>query len=300
VLRSFSYALTATLLLAHSAAGQTVEAWGGLTLVAASLDTSITTQYVPLIQSYSAPLAGSTAGQTVQVAAGNGFGFGGGVNLFFSPHVGVQFLFDQDRRDLSGENGDYSVLLNYTARQPPDYVERAYTVSSTFKPCDASHAWGCVPPTSGTLKQRTIGFNLVGRWPAGRYVNVEISGGLTYHDVRGDAEALRYTSYRMGGHSTIFSEEYELAYSVGPAYGLGFNAGATFDIALGRAVALTADARYVAGALLTAPILVTEVANQDSIVFLQDVATIQQNLHPPDIEVSPSRFRVLVGLKIRR
>jgi hypothetical protein len=299
VLRCISCAIAGILLLAHPARGQSVEAWGGLTLVAANLDASLTTSYVPLIQSYSTPLAGSTAGQTVEVLAGNTLGFGAGLNVFFSPHVGVQFLFDTDSRDLSGSNGNYTVLLNYAARQPPDYVERAYSVSSTFEPCDASATTGCVRPTTGALRQRTLGFNLVGRWQAGRHATAELSGGLSYHDVRGDAESLRYSSFRMGGHSTIFSEEYQLAYSVGPAHGLGFDAGASLDIGLGRAMALTVDARYVGGSSIAAPVVVTEVTNQDSLVFLEDVSTIQQNLHPPDVDISPARFRVLVGVKVR-
>jgi hypothetical protein len=299
--RSISWTFVVCLLLSPLASAQSVhvEAWGGLTLVAANLDTTVTTQYVPLIQAYSPPLAGSTAGQTVQLLAGNALGFGGGLNLFFSPHVGVQFLFDRDSRDLTGANGNYSVLLNYTSRQPPDYVERSYSTSSTFMPCDAAQAWGCVLPTTGTLKQTTLGFNLVGRWKAGRRVTAELSGGLSYFDLRGDAASLRYTSFRMGGHSTLFSEEYQLAYSIGPAHGFGLNLGATFDVEIGSGVAFTADARFVGGGAVAAPLVVTEVTNADSIVFLEDAATIQQNLHPPDAEISPARLRFLIGLKVR-
>ena len=294
-------AFVGVVLLSHSASAQSghVEAWGGLALVVGNLDTSVTTQYVPLIQSYSPPLAGSTAGQTVQLQAGNALGFGGGLNLFFSPHVGVQFLFDRDARDLAGANGNYAVLLNYTARQPPDYVERSYSTSATFTPCDASEAWGCVLPTTGTLKQTTLGFNLVGRWRAGRRVNAELSGGLSYHDVRGDAASLRYTSYRMGGHSTLFSEEYQLAYSIGPAHGFGLNVGGTFDVEIGKGVAFTTDVRVTGGGSIGAPLEVTEVTNSDSIAFLEEPGTIQQNLHPPDADIGAARFRVLVGLKIR-
>jgi hypothetical protein len=277
-----------------------VEAWGGLSLVSANLDTAVTTQYVPLIESYSAPLAGSTAGQTAQLTAGRTLGFGSGLNLFFSPHIGVQFLFDADNRDLSGSNSTYTVVLNYTARQPPDYVERSYSTSSAYTGCDANQSLGCVLPTTGTLKQRTLGFNLVGRWNAGRRLNVELSGGLTYADVRADdAASLRYSSYHMGGHSTLFSSEYQLAYSIGPAHGYGFNAGVTFDVGMGKAAAFTIDARFVGAASIAAPISVTDITNKDTITLLQDVSTIQQNLHPPDAEISPARFRLLAGLKVR-
>jgi hypothetical protein len=302
MLRSISSAVTIFLLLSHAAAAQQerVEAWGGLNLVRASLDTNVTTQYLPQIQSYSPPLAGSTAGQTVQVQAGNTAGLGGGLNVFFSRHVGVQFLFGRDNRDLTGANGDYSFLLNYTAMQPPDYVPRNYSTSRTFTACDASQSSGCVLPTSGTLRQTTLGFNVVGRWQAGRRVNAEVSGGLSsYRVASDDAGSLRYSGFNMGGHSTLFGSEYQLGYSIGPARGYGFNAGATFDVSIGRGVALTADARYFAGAEISSPIVVTKVTNADTITLMQDLATIQRNLHPPDAQIKPSRFHLLVGLKVR-
>jgi hypothetical protein len=305
VFRSIScLAVGFVLLLGRVAAAQPgsgrIEVWGGLTLVATNVDTRVVTRYTPAIDSYSPPLAGSTAGQTVQVVGANATGVGGGVNLFFSRHAGFQFLVESEAIDLTGVNGDYTVLLNYTARQPPDYVDRTYSSSSRFTPCGMTEAWGCVPPTTGSLRETTLGFNAVGRWPAGRRVNVELSGGLSYYDLRGDAEALRYTVYRMGGHSTLFSEQYRLAYSVGPAHAFGANLGATLDVELGGGVCLMADARYFTAAAIAAPVTVTEVTNRDTIVFLQEPATIQGNLHPPDVEISPARLRALVGIKIRR
>jgi hypothetical protein len=279
---------------------QRVEAWGGLTLVAANLDATYTTQYVPLIENYSPPLAGSSAGQTVNLIAGRTWGLGAGVNVFFSPHVGVQFLFDADSRTLSGENGSYAVVLNYTARQPPDYVERTYSTAATYTACDASQSWGCVLPTTGTLEQRTLGFNIVGRWKAGPRVNVELSGGLTYAEVRADdAASLRYSSYHMGGHSTLFSSEYQLAYAIGPAHGYGVNAGVTFDVGMGKAAALTIDTRFVAAPTIRSPLTVSDIRNKDAVSMPQDLGTIQQNLHPPDAAIASTRLRVLVGVKLR-
>jgi hypothetical protein len=97
----------------------------------------------------------------------------------------------------------------------------------------------------------------------------------------------------------LFSDEYQLAYSIGPAHGYGFNAGIAFDVGMSRAAAFTVDARFVGAATIAAPLAVTGVSNEDTIGLLQDVGTIQENLHPPDAEISPSRFRLLVGFKIR-
>jgi hypothetical protein len=300
--RTTSCFIFCSLLAAHAASAQPVwphvELWGGVTFSATSVDSTLTTSYVPLIDRYSAPLPGSVAGQAINVLGDNPKGLGGGVNLFFSRHVGVQFLLDRDTVDLTGAAANYNVLLNYTAMQPPDYVARSYSNSSTFTPCDASNAWGCVRPTTGSFRQTTLGFNLVGRWRAGGRANVGLSGGLSYADLRGHAQPLRYTLFEMGGHSTLFSEQYQLAYSVGPVHGIGFNVGGSFDVRLGRCVAVTADARYVRVGNLAAPLVVTDLINKDTVIFVQDQATIQATLHPPALSLAPSRARRLLGLKI--
>lgn len=276
------------------------EAWGGVTFGVTDVESQLTSSYQPVIERYSPPLAGSIAGQTVRFAGANAKGIGAGLDVFFTSHLGLQALFETDQFDLSGASGDYDVLLNYTARQPPDYDERSYSSSATFTACGVTQTWGCVSPTSGSLRQTSLGFNLVGRWPAGRRLNLELSGGLSYIDLRGDAQPLRYTVFETGGHSTLFSEQYQLAYSFGPAHAVGVNAGATIDIALGRFVALTADARVIRGGDVSAPVTITGVVNEAEVIFLQDPATIQQTLHPPDVSFSPSRARLLLGLKIRR
>lgn len=277
-----------------------LELWGGLTLVSPRVDSALTTSYVPLIERNAAPLPGSTAGQTVALTSSNTRGVEGGVNYFVSDHVGVQVFLDHDRFDLSGANGNYQVHLNYTAAPPPDYVSRPYSYSRTDAPCDSSDVSGCVPSTSGRLRQTTLALNVVARWPLGRRIKGELSGGLSYFDIRGDAQALRYTVFEMGGHSTLFSQEYELEYSVGPAHTFGLNAGGTIDIDLGLGVSIVADARYFNGAELAAPVTVTRVLNTDEIVFLQDAETVQQTLQPPDVKINPVRARLMVGLKLRR
>lgn len=300
--RTISVATVGVLVTCGVAAAQPaprIELWGGVTVAAPKVDTTITTSYVPYIDQYSAPLAGSSAGQTLALKSSTTAGLEGGVNLFFTRHVGVQVLIDSDRPDLSGDAGDYNVLLNYTARQPSDYVERQYSYSHTYTACTMPEAHGCVRPTLGTLKQVTFGVDLVGRWPIGRRINAEVSGGLSYFDVRGDADGLRYTLFRMGGHSTLFSQEYQLGYSIEPAHAVGFNLGGTLDLELAPWLAVTADARYFGGPTISAPVTVVSVLNADEIVFLQDAATVQEAVHPPDVEIDPGRARVMLGLKVR-
>ena len=105
--------------------------------------------------------------------------------------------------------------------------------------------------------------------------------------------------YHLGGHGVLFGEQYQLEIAVEPADNLGFNAGGTFDIELGGGVAITVDFRYFAGGTLSAPTSVASILNLDEIGLLDEIDSIQEGLHPPPVELDPSRVRVLGGLKIR-
>lgn len=277
-----------------------LEVWGGVTVAAPWVDSALTTSYVPRIDRYSPPLEGSQAGQTVRLTSGNAVGFEVGANLFFGQHVGVQVLVDRDRFDLTATGGDYEVLLNYTAMQPPDYLPRLYSFSRSYLTCDRSPVDGCVRPTSGSLRRITLGFDLVGRWPLGKHVRGGLAAGVSYFDRRGEGQPLRYTLFGMGGHSTLFSGEYQLAYSIGPAHGFGFNAGGNIDIDLRGGVSLAADVRYFGGPDLSAPVVVTDVLNKNSLASPQEAAAVQEVLQPPAVRLSPATLRIMVGLKVRR
>ena len=269
---------------------RTIEYFGGLTVVGARADSMLTTAYVPAITSYSDPLPGSTAGQSLQMRSSRTVGLEGGFNYFFRPDLGVQVLVGYDRCDLSGQNADYRVLLNYSAMQPPDYIARSYTFDRTFPAVD----------TTGSLSQLTVGLNGIGRWAIGRRLTAELSGGLSYIRMGGNAQPLRYTAFGMGGHSTLFSEDYQLAVTLESAGALGINLGGGLDVELLPGVSVMADARYFRSGNITANVSVTRILNETDLITIQDLATIQRTLRAPAVTVNPDRARVMVGLRIRR
>jgi hypothetical protein len=263
------------------------ELFGRLTFLFPQVDTTLTTSYAPELRF--GTVTSSSAGQTLQITGENGVGFEAGAALFFTESAGVQVLFGSDRFDLTGTNGPYTTHLDYISRQPPDNAPRSVVI-------DNQKDW---PDTEGQLKQRDLSFNLVGRWRMGGRAVGQVSGGLTYFRVEGVVSPVGYTVYHLGGHSVLFPEEYELELAVEPSHGWGFNAGGTLDIGLGRHAALTADVRYLGGQSIAAPTTVAQILNQDEIVLLDEIASIQEGLQPPAVEIQPNRLRAGVGIKVR-
>ncbi len=263
------------------------EAWVGLTAVGPRAAGSITTSFVPPLDSGTPTGA---AGQTLWLDGRTTVGFEAGANYFLTRRVGVQLLFGYDRFDLGGQNGPYSVLLNYSAVLPPNTVPQSLTYQESL-------AW---PDTAGQLRQLTLAFNGVARWALGERLTGSLSGGLSVFDVRGDAQSLGYTAGRVGGHGALFLDDYQVSFSLGPDHSLGFDLGGAVDLALTSRVSLVADVRYFNGGSLTPAVVVTGIANPSQVITQRSPSSIQQVLNPPPPSLSAARSRILIGVKIRR
>lgn len=157
------------------------------------------------------------------------------MNIFFGPpHVGVQILVDRTPTDLCGINGPYAVALTYSSRPPPNSQPQAVNIHT-------SAPW---PDTIGSFEQLAIGLNAVVRTGRADTVNATLAAGLMYYRISGTARPVGYTTFQLGGHSVLFSDEYRLAASLEPTQVIGFNVGGDLNVPLARYVALVAGYRY--------------------------------------------------------
>lgn len=264
-----------------------LEFWGALTAIPAE-------QFANLVSSYSPPLLldgdfTSRANQTVTLDGGWHTGFEGGTNVFLVPHAGIQVTFDWDSSALSGVNTPYDVALLYTSRPPPDNLPQLVSIHETT-------AW---PDTTGTLTRSAVNTNGVVRLGRPERVSATLSGGLSFYRLSGDVQPVAYTTFRLGGHSVLFSDDYRLAAAFEPTHAVGFNLGGDINIALAGGLALTAGYRYLGGPAIDVPVHVASVLNPDEIFFAQTTEEIgrQLALRPVPISVASSRF--IVGLKWR-
>jgi hypothetical protein len=290
-LAAFALAGFAGLALAQTDEGRSqpgrVELWGGVSTV-------IVAPAGALVSAYSPPLLftsefTSHGGQALTLDARRGLGFAAGVNVFPTTHFGVQVLTDRASTHLTGTNGPYAIDLTYISRQPPTSEPQTFTLQYSIP-------W---PDTSGSLTQLAIAVNSVARVGPADRLNATISGGLSYYRLSGTAQPLGYTTFRLGGHSVLFSDEYHLAISIEPTAVLGFNAGGEINVPLGRHGAVVIGYRYLGGPTKDVPVRVSSILNADQVANEETAANVEARLAPAPARVGVSGSRLLIGLKVK-
>ena len=265
-----------------------LELWGAVTTIPSG-------QLGTLVSSYSPPLLldgdyTSHANQTLTLKGAWHPGVEAGANLFVVPRAGIQISFDWDSQALSGINSPYDVTLQYISRPPPNNEPVPVTVHQTT-------AW---PDTTGTLTRIAVNADGVVRLGRPERVSGTLSGGLTFYRISGNVQPIAYTTYRLGGRSVLFADDYELAAAFEPTQTVGFNLGGDVNISIARGLALTAGYRYLGGPATDVPVRELSVLNPDEIFFAQTPVEIARQMALPPAHVSVASSRFLVGLKLIR
>lgn len=282
---------------AHQAAAQTrsdappirAEWWG-------AVSGSVSGPTGTLVSAYSPPLLfdgdfTSDAEQTLRAkASGLSVGFMAGMNVFPSRHVGLQVVFDRMSYNLSGTNSPYDVNLHYVGRLPPNNEPHPVDLHQSLP-------W---PDSSGSLTQMVVAVNAVVRMGHWDRISVEVAGGPAIYRFTGDLQPIAYTAFNLGGHSVLFENNYRLGGSFEPSYAIGFNAGVSVDVAVGRHAAITLGYRYFGGSDVNVTVNPTTILNLEEIGIQQSMADIASRLSVGSMRTAPGSSRLIVGFKITR
>ncbi len=229
-----------------------VEGFGSLGTAVSQPSGLFITDYIPELV-YGGG-TGGRAGQTINLDSRRELDFEGGFNLLFVPKAGLQVFVSRVSGAFDGPNTPYDYRLEYLARQPPDYIQRAYTSERSFD-------W---PDTAGDMTTWHVGTNGLLRF-AGSRADLTVTGGLLLSRFSGGFETAAFHRFRLGGHSVLFYEEALVAMQFAPSWHTGFNAGVDVAVRVSRHVALTAGMR-----LLTVPdptVDVATIVDDDTIFF---------------------------------
>jgi len=257
---------------------------GGASFANARFATPYTSQYAP-------PLTGfphqSSATQTLPLHASAGHGLQVGVERTLGAHLAIQLLGEYATSDVNGEPGQYDVRLVYTSRPPP--TNEPVVVESTRSEAQ--------PPAIGELETWTVAVNLAAWLDAGSKARVGLSAGPAWIRTSGVTERLVYTTYSLGGHSVLFSEDHLVSFE-SPTSGLGLDVGAFLEADLGANVGLRFDARYFWATERDAEVVLQDNVNATDVIQNVGLAEIQAGLAPAPVSVDPSLFRAAVSLVI--
>jgi len=284
----FLVVLLSILSVADAAGAQSIDWW-------AAAGGAINGGAGTLTSSYSPPLLldgefASHGAQSLNADTSLGIAFAGGVDVFVTPRAGFRIMLDRASYGVTGTNGPYVFALDFTTHQPPDDRPQAIAIRQTVPR----------PDTAGSLTQLAIAFDAIVRIGATNRVNVTLSGGPHVSRLSGTLRPLAYTAWELGGHATLFEDDYELAVRLAPSYGVGFNAGAELNTPVTRRVGFVAALRYFGRGGATTSGTPSAILNADRLLFAQPLDEVVLRIGALPVSASVSGARVVAGLKVIR
>lgn len=240
------------------------------------------TRYVPRVVFFE---SSGDAGQTLTLERQRGPAVWGAVAWFPARHAGVEARAGFRSAAVSGTSGPHHVSLTYTSRQPPDYVPRQFTLQTSRAQL----------APAGRLRNLSLDVVAVGRFGNSPRLQLRVSGGLALFAISGDIQPVTLSVFRLGGHSTLFSDEHALTLTVDRKWGFGAVAG--FDVVrwFSQRAGLTAGLRVTAPRTVSAPMRVTAVSDG---VFPITLSEAQEMLAPAPFRLRPWTLDLSFGFRV--
>lgn len=262
-----------------------IEAWLGGSWTDPLLDTAYETRYSPTFD-FGRP-AETTAGQSLTARADGTIG--GEIGVGWSPDGRWDFRLTADRASstLSGVNTPYAWSVRFVALPPPSNEPQTIEVERSLD-------W---PDTEGELRVTTFALGVSRRWE-GRRVGGGLSAGGALVRASGEVRRLGFTTLHLGGHSTFFTQEFEVEAALDPSTTAAFHAGAEVDVELAASWRLRLGYRYVHASETFQP-RVTRVVNADEILLDAPLSRIESELALQPLPVDLSSSRLLVSVVFR-
>jgi hypothetical protein len=262
-----------------------LEAWLGGSWTDPLLDTAYETRYSPTF-GFERP-AETTAGQSLTVR-GDGT-IGGEIGLGWSPDGRWHLRLTADRASggLSGVNTPYAWSVRFVALPPPGNEPQTIEVEQSLD-------W---PDTEGELRVTTFALGVSRRFEGRRFGGGVSAGGALVR-ASGEVRSLGFTALHLGGHSTFFTQEFQVEAALDPQSTAAFHAGAEVDVALAHSWRLRLGYRYVHASETFQP-RVTRVVNADEILLDEPLSRIESELALPPLDLDLSSSRLLLSLVFR-
>ena len=261
------------------------EAWVGGSFVEPSLDTKYETRYSPSFGPGGPGVVDSTAGQSLTVHGSRAMGGEAGVGWSPDGRWFVRVSAARSAGDLAGANTPYSWSARITTSQPPSNLPQTFEVEQEID-------W---PDTEGRLRVSTLALGVARRWQGRRFCGGLSAGGALVR-ASGEVGRVGFTAFHLGGHSTFFTQEFEVEATLDPATVAGFHAGADLDVVLGTSWRLRLDYRYLGAADVSFAPRVTRIVNEDEILLDEPLSRIQSELGLDPLRLDLSSSRLLLSV----
>lgn len=265
------------------------EVWAGGSLADPALDTTYQTRYSPNFGVGAGAIVESTAGQSLNVHGSRALGAEAGLAWSPDGRWGIRLSAARSAGDLTGQNAPYSWSARIVTLPPPSNLQQTFDVAQQID-------W---PDTEGRLRVLTLALGLSRRWD-GRRVGGAVSAGGALLRASGEVRSLGFTAFHLGGHSTFFTQEFEVEAALDPSTVAAFHAGADVDVALAGPWRLRLGCRFVRAADPTPTPRITRVVNEDEILLTEPLSRIRSELDLQPMRLALSSSRLLLSLVFAR
>jgi hypothetical protein len=212
----------------------------------------------------------------------------GAVEWLPGPHAGVLVRGVFRRTPLSGANTPYRVSVDYIARQPPDYVARQYHN-------ERSTAW---PDTTGQLDRWDLDAEITLATGPSSGARAHIDAGVALVGLSGWVGPVGLTTFQLGGHSVLFSNEYQLTMDLARTWSATAVASGGVTIPAGPRVGIDISARALLPRTIDVALHVKEVGGDTALASLS-AADAERTLSPGPLRVKLGTFDLLASIRIR-
>lgn len=231
----------------------------------------------------------STASQDLALDAKRTSGTSCDIALSVTRNWGILCRVDWATSDFAGFNGPYAFSLDYVSTYPSHIPPRDVHYSGSYD-------W---PETVGHLKH--LSFSLSGqvRFKIIQALTLELSGGLTYFSLKGEASSLGFSDFWLGGHDALFSSQYKLKFIFGPKGTLGGNLGLGIEVPVIRPVFMFVGMHmFLAPKIKVTPKL-DEILNPEEIFLRRTLSEIESFMNLKPLELNPGRVQLHLGIRLR-
>ena len=208
--------------------------------------------------------------------------------MFFTPHVGVEAWVARAHSSPPSPSTPYETSLRYVSRPPPDY-------GPVVVEAEGSTSWD---PIATSVDRWTTAMNGVVRWGGRGRLGGTLSGGLAWVRTAASFEPLGYTMFVLGGHSTLFANEYRLATEMVPTTEVRGNVGGTIDVRLGGHAGLSFGLRQVLGPETRSTLRVVSVDRSQAGFEPPPLDDITAQLAASRVSMATSSFQLTTGVKV--
>lgn len=252
-------------------------------------------QYTPPFANISSKSYTSTASQDLVVDAERTSGTSFSVAVSVTRRWDVLFRVDWAMSALSGLNEPYSFSLDYVSTYPSHMPPRNVHVAKSYD-------W---PETTGELKHLSFSLNALARFRIIERLNLELSGGLTYFAIKGEASRLGFTLFWLGGHDAFALVNNQLKFSFGPQGTLGGNLGLGIEIPVIRPIFIFAGVHVFLSSKIRIIPSLDDFLNKEDVWLIYSLSNIESlsdieslmNLQP--LELNPGWAQLHLGIRLR-